>query len=81
MEPENKICANCKAVLPCAMVANISRDRPPLVIVSCRQKLSDHYKHYVEPTHSCGWHSYYLKKDPGFPDWEKSIDKEGIDGL
>ncbi len=43
-------------------------------IYSCRQKLSEHFKHYIEPAHVCAWHSDILQHDDRYSSWKETID-------
>jgi hypothetical protein len=72
---DNRTCLNCKGSRLCT-TSLLSTDgtHTPWQLVTCRQKLSDHYKHYLELDHVCTWHSDSVKDDKRYPHWEESID-------
>ena len=75
MNVEDRACFNCEASSCSNIPPDTSHDDMlPWGIINCRQKLSDHYKHYVELTHVCAWHSDDLQHDTRYPLWRDSID-------
>ena len=77
MKAEDRGCFNCEAGLlykvPMVENGRVS-ESAYWALMSCRQKLSDHYKHYVEITHVCAWHSDSVQHDKRYPQWHESID-------
>ena len=86
MKPEDRGCFNCEASLLCKVPVVEMKMKPGedykarvseeshWGLMSCRQKLSDHYKHYVELTHVCAWHSDWIKNDERYSNWRETID-------
>lgn len=74
---EDRGCFNCEArVVNRVPIVESGRATESAYwgIACCRQKLSDHYMHYVELRHVCGWHSDSIKDDARYPYWHDSID-------
>lgn len=68
MKPEERCCLNCEARL-------LYRPAVGLVFASCRQRLSRDYKHLVELSYVCSYHSDFLGENAGSnPGWRLGID-------
>lgn len=76
MKPEDLACFNCAGSLV-KEVRQVERGEISALswgLVVCRQRLSEHYKHLVELTHVCAWHSDYVSQDTRYPFWKETID-------
>lgn len=78
MKAEDRACFNCEAstMVKIPYIGATSR-ADYTAICSCRQRLSDHFRHILRLTHVCEWHSDSVCRDDRFPNWRESIE-EGI---
>lgn len=72
MSLEDKCCLNCEAVK--RTIVSVHLEDEGINMCLCRQKLSDHYRHYLEENHVCAYHSDYLDSDPRFKQWRETIE-------
>ena len=77
MESEDRACFNCEASriirIPCV---GATSEADYMGLCSCRQRLSNHFKHVLCLTHVCQWHSDSVCSDPRYPNWKECIEEE-----
>ncbi len=76
MDHKDRACFNCEAsTLIKVPMVKATCDADYISYCSCRQRLSDHYRHLSTLLHVCAWHSDLVQYDDRYPHWRDSIDE------